>query len=567
MMAEGGVGSSVFTLTTNTDPLRQKLQQMRQDSNLTDFVLKVNNIDIPCHKVILATSTVYFERLFQHRDTKEVSEGCVEFKELDPSAVLIVVEYLYSRTITIPFDAVQYVIRVLDRLQTTDDILTDKLSAYIVSNLSPLNCLGWQLFADQFQFPSVEKKASDVMLHSITDVIHGAEFINLDFPQLTDYLNRVLQHSESHDEVLKASALWAVHDSKTRNDKFEDLVEMMDFAKCSPKVLKEIYKKYGRSLISSFDVLEKFTTAALSLMTTDDESNHEESDHDILVFAGKFKSGKCNRKMWKLNLETGEYAEKASLHMDLYAAAICPSPEGAICAGGASEDKSNKATATCVQYNKAKDSWDLLPSMPVPTCGAGAVCIAGALLMVLGGFGDRKKQAMSLNLKNMIWKTCPDMLQGVVWPIVGCIKANVYVILPTSTFNKDERRGSEISLQCYNTETSVWSFKAPLPDSVKKTAGARSATIKDLLYVAGGVGKICTSYNPTLNTWTILSPTLEPHMSGAVLVRNNKIVICGGAKDNLGSDDIEEFDPATNTWSLLPGKLPAKLHEHGIIKA
>ena len=559
-MAEGGVEPTEFTLTVTTDTLRQKLQQMRKDNILTDFVLKVNNINIPCHKVILAASSVYFERLFQHETTKEVSEGYVEFKELDPSAVIKVVEYLYAGTITISFDVVQDVIRVLDHLQTTDEVLTDKLSAYIISNISPENCLSWQLFGDQFHFENVKEKASDIMLQSFTDVIHVEEFMHLEYTQLTDYLNCVLQKFQNHDEILKASSLWVMHDTKTRKDKFEDLVEMIDFAKCSLKVLKNIYKTYGKSLISSFDVLEKFTSAALSL-STDDEVD------DILVFGGRLKQKKYNRKMWKLNLETGEYVEKTSLHTDLYATAICPYPEGAVCAGGASEDNIDKVTTTCVQYNKPKDSWDPLPPMPAATCGAGAVCVAGALLMVLGGWEDKKKKAVSLDLKTMTWRTCPDMLQGLVFPIVGCIKANVYVILKTNAANKNERRGSEISLQCYNTETSIWNFKAPLPDGVTSTWGAYAVTIKDLLYVVGGDGMICTSYNPALDTWTILSPTLEPHCDGAALVRNGKIVICGGGKDYSGSDDIEEFDPTTNTWRLLPVKLPAKLNEHGIIMA
>ena len=562
-MAEGGVEPTEFTLNVTTDTLRQKLQQMRKDNILTDFALKVNNVNIPCHKVILAASSVYFERLFQHETTKEVSEGYVEFKELDPSAIIKVVEYLYAGTITIPFDVVQDIIRVLDHLHTTDDVLKDKLSAYIISNLNPENCLGWQLFADQFHCDNVKEKASDIMLQSFTDVIHMGEFMHLEYTRLTYYLNCVLQECQNHDEVLKASALWVMHDTKARRNKFEDLVEMIDFAKCSLKVLKDIYKTHGRSLISSFDVLEKFTSATLSLVTTDDEIDEK----DILVFGGRLKQKKYSRKMWKLNLETGEYAEKACLHIDLFATAICPSPKGAVCAGGTQTESREDAINDCIQYNKAKDSWKPLPPMPAPTCGAGAVCVAGALLMVLGGWGDRKKKVVSLDFKNMIWRTCPDMLQGMVFPVLGCIKATIFVILNTRVTNKDERRGSEISLQCYNTETSIWCFKAPLPDGVTNTNGARTVTIKDLLYVAGGEGKICTSYNPTLDTWTILSPTLKPHWGGAALVRNNKFVICGGREDNLGSDSIEEFDPATNTWHLLPVKLPAKLREHGIIIA
>ena len=88
-------------------------------------------------------------------------------------------------------------------------------------------------------------------------------------------------------------------------------------------------------------------------------------------------------------------------------------------------------------------------------------------------------------------------------------------------------------------------------------------TLAGLLYVVGGDDRICVQYDPTMDAWTVLAQSLQQHFHGAALVMNDKIIICGGK--SVGTDSIEEYDPSTNTWRLLPVKLPEPLYHHGII--
>ena len=185
------------------------------------------------------------------------------------------------------------------------------------------------------------------------------------------------------------------------------------------------------------------------------------------------------------------------------------------------------------------------------------------------GKDKTKKKVWCLDFKSGTWTGYPDLLQGVVWPVVGCIDKSVFVVFKTNSKSKNERRGSEISLQCLQTATASpsWEFKTPLPDSVTKTSGTRAVTVAGQLYLLGGDDRLCLRYDPTADGWTILAQSPQPYRGGAALVTNNKIIICGGRKDNVGTDSIEEYDPSTNTWTLLPVKLPVPLYLHGIIRA
>ena len=70
-----------------------------------------------------------------------------------------------------------------------------------------------------------------------------------------------------------------------------------------------------------------------------------------------------------------------------------------------------------------------------------------------------------------------------------------------------------------------------------------------------------------MDAWTVLTQSLYPHRGGAALVMNDRIIICGGWIDDVATDGIEEYDPSTNSWRLLPVKLPVPLYGHSITLA
>ena len=170
-----------------------------------------------------------------------------------------------------------------------------------------------------------------------------------------------------------------------------------------------------------------------------------------------------------------------------------------------------------------------------------------------------------LDMTTLTWSTCPDLLQGLLSPIVGCVGHNIYVIF--STFPENELTTGDITLQCFNTTTSSWSFKASIPDAVKRTDGASGVSLDHRLFVLGGF-KICLNYDTREDAWTILSPPLKIHLVGAAVYMKGEIILCGGDHERgVPIDSIESYDPATNTWTLLPVKLPRSLRDFGIIPA
>ena len=150
-------------------------------------------------------------------------------------------------------------------------------------------------------------------------------------------------------------------------------------------------------------------------------------------------------------------------------------------------------------------------------------------------------------------------------PIVGCVGHNIYVTY--STFPGNELTTEEKTLQCFDSSTSSWSFKASIPATVMRTYGTSAVSLDHRMFVLGGP-KICLSYDTREDAWTILTPPLKIHLLGAAVYLKGKIILCGGNNERgLSSDSSESYDPETNTWVLLPVKLPRSLRGLGIIPA
>ena len=372
--------------------------------------------------------------MLQHENTEEVTEGSVDLKHLDADAVKLVVDFMYSGTIEFEFHLVQAVLKVIDRFQLTDNILHEKISEYIVPHLCPDNCLGWFKFGDQMNMVKVKKQAQAIMLQKFSDVCKGSEFVSLSFCELTEYIQNVTQSHPNHDQSLEAFVTWAMHDASKRSQTFEEILQIIDLKKCSVQSLRNVYETQGSVLLNNLDVMQRFTAAALSRDITEPSA----STRDIIVAGGCVKPKEFNRKTWILNLDSSNSIEKASKTKNAISVAICASPEGIICAGGTPTDFIKDSTTDCVLYHKSTDTWIDLPSLPAPTSGAGATCVQDALLMVLGGWKDRKNQAVCLDLRTRrTWIICPDMLLGMVAPIVGSIDECVFVIY--STYKKKQQ--------------------------------------------------------------------------------------------------------------------------------
>ena len=277
-----------------------QFQVMKNQEYLIDFILKVDDKEITCHKNVLAAHSEYFYRLFGHNDTLEVNQGFVNLPTFHFPALKSVVEYCYSGILECDMDEAKHVIEVTEHLQIPD--LKTDLSELILNHLTADNSIGWYFVAKLYEMTTVKTRAREMMSMDFSNIVRSLEFLELEFDDLIDYITwQDMDHSTS----LIAAATWIMHDCEQCRNKFLDLAKTININQCSASALKHIFTTHGPQLIPSVDAAHKFITAAYS-DAPDWQEPEPLAGYGIIVLGGMDYKDVVNRQSWMINLKTGK---------------------------------------------------------------------------------------------------------------------------------------------------------------------------------------------------------------------------------------------------------------------
>jgi len=144
-----------------------------------------------------------------------------------------------------------------------------------------------------------------------------------------------------------------------------------------------------------------------------------------------------------------------------------------------------------------------------------------------------------------VWNSAVGVLKGQIY-VVGGNNANGAIIADT---------------QIYNPATNTWSIGASLPTPL---SGGSGAVVKNVLYVMGGnsgsgYSNALWAFNLKTKTWSPKAAIPIALQDAGAAVENNIIYLVGGnSTENLRSNAVYSYNPATDTWTeeapLLVGR-------------
>jgi len=196
-----------------------------------------------------------------------------------------------------------------------------------------------------------------------------------------------------------------------------------------------------------------------------------------------------------------------------------------------------KARGANYEYDPATDRWTKKQPMPRPAHHAALAAVNGKIY-AFGGFVAPSNTAVPLGAA---WEPVAD-----AWE--------------------------------FNPATDSWRPLAPLPG---KLGSAIAAEVAGKVYVIGGATTMEGSrdpfftafgparvlgtnqvYDPATNTWESRNPMSVPRNHAFSGVVNGKIYVIGGRTGHgfilsaTNTDVVEEYDPASNTWSIPKERMP-----------
>ena len=537
------------------------MHQLRLNEEYTDVTLLSGDIQIRCHRNVLAVASRYFQAMFR----SGVEESTVQLT-MAPEILSTIVQYIYTGEIKLTIDNVESLVKACDVLQL--DTLKASCESFLMNQVERTNVFRVYRFAASYRLVNLERKARRFILSEFRTVAFTDEFKELSCTQLIEIIKDDDVNVEYEDVVFDAVLGWIRHDLANRKSLVEMIFGLVRLPYCSSNYLRNIHDNADLLTAKCFEYLHEATT-----FQADPVHQHEMSScrtvprtnfrvkYRLLVVGGRTgvasredDHNHCqyyeeNMNCWETLMDLPDSVER------LYS--VCRIDVGLLVTGGS---KRGLAMDQCWLYHMATKTWEAMPPLFTARRYHRSVAL-GDGVYVLGGMDVDSNVLGSmecLNVKQREWAPMPWMPEPVFYPMVATYGSKIFAF-----------GGRQIPLtdvcctQVFDTTEKQWSR---LTDTPEVCSFGAAVTLNNCIYLVGGNNRTCLKYAPASDSWTRLSRPKLNHGTAPAAVWRGSILLAGGVRS--GKDDltsvIEQFDPVTDTWSVYNTTLKAPLWCHSL---
>jgi N-acetylneuraminic acid mutarotase len=251
------------------------------------------------------------------------------------------------------------------------------------------------------------------------------------------------------------------------------------------------------------------------------------------------------------------WATKAPLPAARFDLAVAAARNGKVYAAGGVTAVPAVTLTTLEEYDPATNSWATKAPMPTGRSHFGLAAADNGKIYAVGGLSAGANVSPLATVEEYdpatnSWATkAPMPTRRAMLGLVAARNGKLYAVGggggDTGTVSNRVAVVEE-----YDPVTDHWTAKAPMP-TARVLLGLAAAT-NDKLYAVGGLGGANTvaslatveEYDPATNSWTMKAPMPTPRQHlGLAAASNGRIYAVGGGSPGTV---VEEYDPATNGW-------------------
>ncbi|XP_022907477.2 ring canal kelch homolog [Onthophagus taurus] len=197
------------------------MDSMRKKKLFCDVTLISKNVEIQAHKVILASCSEFFYKAF----IKMGQNNRLKLEDIDPEALLLLINFIYTSQIEITLTNVQNVLigaNILE-LKTIKNICCKLLEKH----LHPETALLILSIARIQDCKELFKKSEDFIDKNFNTISVSDEFLKMSFEQLTDLIGRDSIVVSSEEKIYESVLFWLKHDLESRTQHISVLMSQV----------------------------------------------------------------------------------------------------------------------------------------------------------------------------------------------------------------------------------------------------------------------------------------------------------------------------------------------------
>ncbi|XP_054754399.1 kelch-like protein 17 [Lytechinus pictus] len=547
------IHSRTYTITVHINSAFQVMNDLRRKHELCDIVLCVEDQEFHAHRIVLAGCSPYLRAMFTN-GMLESAKSHVEIRGIDPVAMEIILNFIYTGTIEIDVENVQIVLAGASMLNMGS--LRNVCSTFLQSQLDASNCLGIHSFADMYSCRDLENASRRFIYQHFQEVVGTEEFFLMPEQDVVDLLKSDQLQVDGEEEVYEAAISWLNYDLRNRSHCCCSVLENVRFALLGKDYLLE--NVYRSELINRCTKCQDQVANALRIRNDNQALaliGSRSQPQSIYVVGGRndldCQLSSCerydavhNRWIPQESMEISRTAVGvATLDGHLYTI-------GGECAFNGSHDDDTMYLGQVECYNPLLKRWNPGACLGVPRSFV-AVSSLGGLLYALGG-EDNNTSHNAVEVydpSNDFWTFAPSMKQRRSGCGVAVCDGKLYV---AGGYDKSYRT-ERASVECYDPETQEWHFVAEME---KARSGLALVAMDHYIYAVGGrlrhtdqFFNIAERYNTQTQQWSSIRSMITPRAWPAVSIYDNKIFVMGGYDGSNRLRSVEVYDPHRDSWS------------------
>ncbi|XP_056143941.1 kelch-like protein diablo isoform X2 [Lampris incognitus] len=531
----------LFAEARHPNTVLQGLNSLRLNNAFCDVTLCCGGQEFPCHRIVLASFSSYFQAMFS-TDLIESRQERVAINGVEPQMVGML--------------ALLAAANLLDVMA-----VREACCQFMERQMDEMNCVGIHCFAEAHSCKVLERRSMDYILEHFNSVYQQEEFLSLCTHKLTEIIASDHLNVPKEEMVFEAAMLW-LNKCDSRKQSFEKVLEHIRLPLVSPYYLHDV--------IESLDVVrenpgcQRLISEAKDYLLLKDRRGElychrarprrSTGTAEVIVTVGGEDDKVVLRSVESFDPVTNQWKNLACLPFAVSKHGLVVSGSTLYLAGGEFPDGS--ASREMWRYDPCFDSWIEMAPMNVARSELGLVMLDGYVFAVGGWEGRSRLDSVECyDPHTNTWQFMESVKMAVTSPAVVALDGLLYV---TGGAVLEDGDGTDLA-QVYNPKTSVWTEVAPMQIA---RSGSAACTLKGKIYVIGGwhastenTDKV-ECYNPKTNQWTMCAPMKERRYRPGVAVVDGKIYVLGGEEGwDRYHDTIERYCDETDLWELV-GEMP-----------
>ncbi|XP_032393807.1 kelch-like protein 17 isoform X3 [Etheostoma spectabile] len=495
----------LFVEAKHSNTVLQGLNSLRLNNAFCDVTLCCGGQEFPCHRIVLASFSSYFQAMFS-TDLIESKQERVAINGVEPQMIGMLVSYAYTSEVYISKANVQALLAAANLLDVM--AVREACCHFMECQMDEMNCVGIHCFAEAHSCKVLEKRSMDYIHEHFSSVSQQEEFLSLCVDKLTEIIASDFLIVPKEEMVFEAAVSW-LNKCTSRKQNFEKVLEHIRLPLISPYYLHDV--------VESLDVVKE------------------------------------NQSCQKLISEAKDYLLLKDRRGELYCSRSRPrrstgTAEVIVTVGG--ED--DKVVLRSVEsFDPVTNQWKNLACLPFAVSKHGLVLSDSTLYLAGGEFPDG-------SASREMWRYDPCFDSWMEMAPMNVARSELGLVMLDGfvyAVGGWEGRSRLDSVECYNPYTNTWQFT----ESVKMAVTSPAVVALDgLLYVTGGwhastenTDKV-ECYNPKTNQWTMCAPMKERRYRPGAAVVDGHIYVLGGEEGwDRYHDTIEKYCVEKDMWEIV----------------